>query len=964
MQHRHTNIGTLALAMIFAITSVSMAVDTAPAAAAETSRIAPAAQLEISVAAAVGSFLPLSLIAPGCEQLVITSTHITDDGWITATLSGETPEAGSGVLVWRDVQAGGGANREINSDINRETKANTNTNANQNPTAHHAATATDHSNISMSGFLRGDDGRRWRIIALENGDSRLEFVDADRLPPCAEIPSRDAMPRMIRHDAHNHGDLFEGGLGETGMLAACDDGKPIDLLVLYTAAARASVGGKAAIEGQITAAVAAANSSYVSSHINARLNLLLQVETDYVSSDFGTDLNRLASPGDGQLDFAHSLRDVVGADMVALIRVDGEYCGIAYLLYDNSPSGDVIPFSVTALSCLSTQTLAHELGHNMGCCHAVGDGGGCTSGGIYPYSVGWRLNGQSGTQFRTIMAYAPGNRIDYFSNPAVNYDNRATGVAIGSANQADNASTINSTWQTISNFRCSRGAVAQADCDANGSVDAVDIAFGLGSDCDGDGALDQCTFSAAQPCATAAARAFCPSGLVTSQRNPQPAASDFFGQAVASSFHLAAVGAPGDDDRGNFAGKVSVYERSGEVWVPTATLYAPDAAAGAQFGCAVVVDEGMVIVGASVASAGGIPTGRVYVFTCSANVWTVTQTIECPAPIYGDFFGDKLALSDTTLAIGSRGNRPNAIAAAGAVFIYERIGKQFTYQQRITAPTPQAQALFGYSLAISGDRLAIGTPFESSAGNTTGAAYVFRRIDGIWQMEIRYQGTNTPSRFGGSVGISEDRLAVGAYSDAIDGYDAGAVFTYRLSNAWNYESVIRPGYGSTRTRFGNNLALVGERLLISNKPDSGGTGVTTLYLDNGSGWSRQTMQYSGGTPSMQRDFAVVGAPYSDEAFVDSGAVRFVMWASDCNSNGIPDRCDIDLGLLADTNGNGIPDACGEIIYDLDGSGVVDFGDLSLLMLNLGECPPPCPYDFSGDGSVGFDDVAMLLLQFG
>jgi hypothetical protein len=64
------------------------------------------------------------------------------------------------------------------------------------------------------------------------------------------------------------------------------------------------------------------------------------------------------------------------------------------------------------------------------------------------------------------------------------------------------------------------------------------------------------------------------------------------------------------------------------------------------------------------------------------------------------------------------------------------------------------------------------------------------------------------------------------------------------------------------------------------------------------------------------------------------------------------------------NGNGIPDSCGEVIYDLDGSGQVDFGDVSLLLLNVGPCPAPCPFDFSGDGAVDFGDLSMLLLQFG
>jgi hypothetical protein len=42
---------------------------------------------------------------------------------------------------------------------------------------------------------------------------------------------------------------------------------------------------------------------------------------------------------------------------------------------------------------------------------------------------------------------------------------------------------------------------------------------------------------------------------------------------------------------------------------------------------------------------------------------------------------------------------------------------------------------------------------------------------------------------------------------------------------------------------------------------------------------------------------------------------------------------------------------------------VDFGDVSLVLLNMGACPAPCPYDLSGDGSVDPGDLSLLLLQF-
>lgn len=59
-------------------------------------------------------------------------------------------------------------------------------------------------------------------------------------------------------------------------------------------------------------------------------------------------------------------------------------------------------------------------------------------------------------------------------------------------------------------------------------------------------------------------------------------------------------------------------------------------------------------------------------------------------------------------------------------------------------------------------------------------------------------------------------------------------------------------------------------------------------------------------------------------------------------------------------------ACGAVQGDLDGDGVVGAGDLSLLLLSWGECPPgaECPADLDGNGTVDGLDHAILLRNWG
>jgi len=236
----------------------------------------------------------------------------------------------------------------------------------------------------------------------------------------------------------------------------------IDLLVVYTPAARIAQGGTAAIEALIDLGVSETNQAYANSGVLQRINLVHKREIAYTESgSMPTDLSRLQNTSDGYLDTVHALRDTYAADLVELIENSPDYCGIAYEMTDVSPSFAPLAFGITHYSCVSPYyVLAHEMGHNMGLGHDTYVDSNTLP---YPYSHGYVkqaafLPGAPDTKrWRDIMAYnnqctAAGfgcTTLPFFSNPLITY----TGDPMGNASTADAVRSLNNTRSTVAGFR-------------------------------------------------------------------------------------------------------------------------------------------------------------------------------------------------------------------------------------------------------------------------------------------------------------------------------------------------------------------------------------------------------------------------------------------------------------------------------------------------------------------------------
>lgn len=290
-----------------------------------------------------------------------------------------------------------------------------------------------------------------------------------------------------------------------GVQPAAAASSVVDVLLGYTQGfvdSFSSRGGESAAITRLVNMVDITNQAYANSGVSMRVRLVgtLKVPNYPDNTDNGDALEKLtgykSGSGGGPIatdpafNALRAKRDELGADLVSLVRAfrtpENDGCGIAWLIGGNKTgietSDEAFGYSVVSDGTdkdegdgktyyCRDETLAHELGHNMGQAHNTEDS---NSPGVHDYSYGYRETTTGG--FYTVMAYpkkdANQYAIRYFANPSVkdSATNRVTGVA----NQSDNVRSMNITMPVVSGFRATVipiGASTPTDVNGNGKSD-------------------------------------------------------------------------------------------------------------------------------------------------------------------------------------------------------------------------------------------------------------------------------------------------------------------------------------------------------------------------------------------------------------------------------------------------------------------------------------------------------------
>jgi hypothetical protein len=315
-----------------------------------------------------------------------------------------------------------------------------------------------------------------------------------------------------------------------------------------------------------------------------------------------------------------------------------------------------------------------------------------------------------------------------------------------------------------------------------------------------------------------------------------------------------------------------IYEHTETGLQLQAQLQAPDGKNADLFGWSVALEGSHLMVGRR--AAGTLNSqGAVYAYQRQSNgTWLMTQKIANTKPgIWA--FGWAMSIDGSRVAIGAKGAA--ALSPRGRVYIFELENGLWVEKAEVAPSLDDIGDWFGASVALQGDRLAVGAP-----QNGTGRAYVFdRQANGAWVEQALFTPpvvSPTGDEFGRSVAVDGDTVAVGAIAYDAPYMNAGGVFIYeKQAGSWAFRQLLSPTFNGYTARYGYSLSLLGEELFVGAPTDGNpilSSGYVHRYQRIQGVW-QETAKFEGSAPFASRWFGSGIVRFGDELVITAPAAN-------------------------------------------------------------------------------------------
>jgi hypothetical protein len=238
---------------------------------------------------------------------------------------------------------------------------------------------------------------------------------------------------------------------------------------------------------------------------------------------------------------------------------------------------------------------------------------------------------------------------------------------------------------------------------------------------------------------------------------------------------LVLLGADGDDTGFVDSGAAYLFNTNG---VFLFAFTNPTPAASDYFGCAVAgLGRNRVLIGAYRDDAAAVDAGAAYMYNTNG---ILLRTFLPPHPRTGDGFGASVApVGDSFVLIG--GLRDDAgLADATRVYLYRTNGSLVT---TFTNPAPALHTYFGYPVkALANDRVLIGSvQLFDDTGTDPGRVYLFHTNGTLLATFVNPDPANGGHFGHGFTPIGTNRVLFGAWGDNTGAPGAGKAYLFALS---------------------------------------------------------------------------------------------------------------------------------------------------------------------------------------
>ncbi len=272
---------------------------------------------------------------------------------------------------------------------------------------------------------------------------------------------------------------------------------------------------------------------------------------------------------------------------------------------------------------------------------------------------------------------------------------------------------------------------------------------------------------------------------------------------------------------------------------------------------------------------------------CSGGVPVQTEDLKLTrsAPNEDDTFGERLAISGSTVVVGAKFADHSGVSEAGAAYIFDlTTGEQVS---ELTASDAARRDWFGSAVAVDGTNALIGARFNNHSGLiAAGAVYVFDLTTGMEVDKLVASDAESGDAFGSAIAVSgRTALVRASFDDHSGSTDAGSAYVFDLRTRSEVKKLTRDEPGDD-DQLGGAVAISGRSALIAvNAHDHSGfedAGAVFVFdLMTGDEVAKLTSpepivgEYWGSSVAISGTTAIVGARLHDHSGLENAGAAYV-----------------------------------------------------------------------------------------